>query len=163
MIHHRNYLHHYRYSIHKVFQNVNVVCLDADFAENLSISVKYEPQSLHWSHELVTLHSGIVKNLITHMCLMIQSTANTLLKAALKECWKHQKYKLLQVIIESDNCSPVSPHFHGMQEIANRYNIPVIRIYGMAEHGKGKIDHVGGTTKNTIHQEVAKGESFFFS
>ena len=27
------------------------VRLDVDFPENLSISVKYEPQSLHWSHE----------------------------------------------------------------------------------------------------------------
>ena len=61
MIHHRNHLHHYRYSIHKVLQNVDAVCLDVDFAENLSIPVKHEQQSLHWSHEQVTIHSGIVK------------------------------------------------------------------------------------------------------
>ena len=61
MIHWRNHLHHYRYSIHKIVQNVDIVHLDVDFAENLSISVKYEPQSLHWSYEQVTKHSGIVK------------------------------------------------------------------------------------------------------
>ena len=61
MIHLRNHLHHYRYSIHKVLQNVHAVHLDVDFAENYSIPVKYEPQSLHWSHEQVTIHSGIFK------------------------------------------------------------------------------------------------------
>ena len=61
MIHHRNHLHHYTYSIYKVLQNADTVPLDVDFAENLSIPVTYEPQSLHWSHEQVTIHSGIVK------------------------------------------------------------------------------------------------------
>ena len=54
MIHHRIHLHHYRYSIQKVLQNVDAVCQNVDFAVNLSIPVKYEPQSQHWSHEQVT-------------------------------------------------------------------------------------------------------------
>ena len=54
MIHHRIHLHHYRYSIQKVLQNVDAVCQNVDFAVNLSITVKYEPQSQHWSHEQVT-------------------------------------------------------------------------------------------------------------
>ena len=54
MIHRRIHLHHYRYSIQKVLQNVDAVCQNVDFAVNLSITVKYEPQSQHWSHEQVT-------------------------------------------------------------------------------------------------------------
>ena len=40
-----------------------------------------------------------------------------------------QAFDMTNVIIESDNYSEQyksSPHFHGMQKIANRYNIPVI-------------------------------------
>lgn len=35
--------------------------LDIDFADNLTIGVKWEPDSLHWSKKQVTMHSGIVK------------------------------------------------------------------------------------------------------
>ena len=75
-----------------------------------------------------------------------------------------QAFDMTNVIIESDNFSEQyksSPHFHAMQKIANRYNIPVIRIYEIAEHGKGEINHIRGIAKNTICQEAAKGESFF--
>ena len=37
------------------------VLMDVDYSENLSIPLKFEPQSLHWSHAQVTVHSGIVK------------------------------------------------------------------------------------------------------
>ena len=42
-----------------------------------------------------------------------------------------QAFDMTNVIIESDNCSEQyksSPHFHGMQKIPNRYNIPVIPL-----------------------------------
>lgn len=39
----------------------NGAIIDVDFSENLTVPVKYEPQSLHWSHEQVTVHSGIMK------------------------------------------------------------------------------------------------------
>ena len=35
--------------------------MDVGYSENLSISVKFEPQSLHCSHAQVTVHSGIWK------------------------------------------------------------------------------------------------------
>ena len=57
IINHRNQLKHYRHSI-KTFHELNI---DIDFSENLSVPVKYEPQSLHWSHKQVTIHSGILK------------------------------------------------------------------------------------------------------
>ena len=61
-IHHRNQLKNYRSAMGK-FRNVfnDTVMIDIDSSENLSIPVKYEPQSLHWSHEQVTIHAGILK------------------------------------------------------------------------------------------------------
>ena len=151
---------------------VDAVHLDVDLAENLSILVNYEPQSLHWSHEQVTIHSGIVKLPTGHKSYHPyvsddrkhnQHFAPSYIERML-EAPEVQAFDLSNVVIESDNCSgqyKSSPHFHGMQEIVNRYNIPVIWIYGIAEHRKGEINHVGGNAKNTICWEVAKGESFF--
>ena len=39
----------------------NHVSIDVDFSENLSVPVQFEPQSIHWSHSQVTVHSGILK------------------------------------------------------------------------------------------------------
>lgn len=35
--------------------------MDIDFSENLTIGIKYEPQSCHWSKMQVSVISGIVK------------------------------------------------------------------------------------------------------
>lgn len=61
IIHHRNFLKLYR-NTQKLFLNMfNCVYIDADFSENLTLGIKWEPQSLQWSKTQVTVHSGIVK------------------------------------------------------------------------------------------------------
>ena len=44
--------------LHEAFQCAS---LDIDFSENLTVLVKEEPQSLHWSNDKITVHSGILK------------------------------------------------------------------------------------------------------
>ena len=58
IINHRN---HYRSTIFKVKEHFDSVFIDIGYAENLTVPVKFEPQSLHWSHEQVTVHPGILK------------------------------------------------------------------------------------------------------
>ena len=60
-IHYRNMLLHYQSSI-KEFRNLfESVCIDINFSENLTLPVKHQAQSLHWSCTKVTVHSGIIK------------------------------------------------------------------------------------------------------
>ena len=61
IINHRNQLRHYRNTIEAFRNHFDALFLDIDFSENLQISVKYEPQSLHWHHQQLTVHSGILK------------------------------------------------------------------------------------------------------
>ena len=61
IVHHRNQLKHYRNTIAIFRESFDALFVDIDFSENLSVLVKFEPQSLHWSHEQVTVHSGITK------------------------------------------------------------------------------------------------------
>ena len=46
----------------KVFkENVDTTySIDVDFSENHTIPVKFKPQSLHWCHQEVTIHSEII-------------------------------------------------------------------------------------------------------
>ena len=57
---HQNMLKLYRSSIKMFYQLFPAVHLDIDFSENLTIEVKFEPLSLHWVKQQITVHSGIV-------------------------------------------------------------------------------------------------------
>ena len=57
------------------------------------------------------------------------------------------------IIIESDNCRnqyESCSHFYGMQKLADEYKIPLIRVWCIADHGKGDMDHVGGVAKTQL-------------
>ena len=65
-------------------------------------------------------------------------------------------------LIESDNCQHYksAESFHDSQDFANKWNIPLIRVFGIAGHGKEEVDHVGGIVKVAVRREVWAG-SFF--
>ena len=56
------------------------------------------------------------------------------------------------IIIESGNCNSQyksCAHFDSIQELSNHYNANIILVFGIAEHGKGENDHVGGLAITT--------------
>lgn len=68
------------------------------------------------------------------------------------------------LIIESDNCAAQyksSVHFESIQRLSDKYNIKIIRLFGIPEHGKGEVDHVGGIAKTAIQREIATGAFFW--
>ena len=72
----------------------------------------------------------------------------------------------VQIIIESDNCSvqyKSSKYFYHLQSLANQLQRIIIRLYGIAMHGKGEVDHVGGVAKVAVRAEIAAGEVFNLS
>ena len=100
--------------------------------------MKHEPQSLHWSHKQITVHSGILKANGVTLNLM----ANII-----------DEY----LIVESDNAVQYKScqHFDIIQQNCNEQNQPIIRNYGIPEHGKGEVGHVGGIT--TLRRAIAAG------
>ena len=67
-------------------------------------------------------------------------------------------------VIDSDNCSSQYKsglHFYHLQ-ISNRYRTPILlRMYGIPGHGKGEVDHVGGTAKVAVCKMAASGMAFY--
>ena len=69
----------------------------------------------------------------------------------------------IHLIVKSDNCSAQyksAQHFFHLHELSTEKQIPIIRIYGIAGHGKGEVDHVGGLAKITIRREISGGGFF---
>ena len=67
--------------------------------------------------------------------------------------------KMHGAVILSDNCSSQyksALSFHILQNLASKYNIKIIRVYGCAGHGKNEVDHVGGLSKVCIRTHVSQ-------
>lgn len=54
------------------------------------------------------------------------------------------------IIVESDrltvDCASQyksGAHFDSIQRLCEKLNRPIIRVFGVPEHGKGEVDHVG--------------------
>ena len=169
LVHHRNMLKHYRSTIKQFMQLFdNSVHLDIDFSQNLSLPLKQEPQSLHWTKQQVTVHSGILKCSGEKTYHPYSSDTliheQTFLRLVIEEMLSEVEMQDDSVIIiESDNCTSQyksSKHFYDTQNIANKYEKTVFRVFGIAGHGKGEVDHVGGIAKVVIRRQIAAG-SFF--
>ena len=121
--------------------------VNIDFSENLSIPVKFKPQSLHWTHKQVIVHSGITKacseksyhvhlsddkkndQFFVHLAL-----TNMIINAKAPD----HSY----IVIESNNCKvqyKSSGHFWSIQELANKYAVPIIRVFSIAEHSSCEL------------------------
>lgn len=169
-VHHRNHLRYYRNVIHTFKQLFPSVLVDIDFSENLTLEVKFEPQEQHWYKVQVSVHSGILKIKVTDesrksyhpyisdSTLHDQPFVKLVLQHMLAQAAEFMDEDTI-ILIESDNCSyqyKSTEHFDDCQEISNIYQRPVVRVYGIAGHGKGEVDHVGGVVK-----VVNLGKHFF--
>ena len=164
-IHHRNQLKHY-HATSNVMRDLFEGYIDINFLENLTVPVKFEPQFLHWSHEEITVHSGIIKmngKKSYHPYLSMDRKHDH----SCVEVVLNQMLCTIEVpstiMIESDNCSSqykCASHFHAIREISSHYQTKIIHVYGIAEHGKGELDHVGGLAKSAIRREITIGGFF---
>ena len=142
--------------------------VDIYFSENLTVPVKFEPQSLHWCHQQVTVHSGILrcngeKNYIAHFSddrkhdqLFVDYVVKNIIGNA-------DLTSTSTILIQSDNFgSQYKParHFSHLQKLANSQQKQVLCLWSIAGHGKGEVDHVGGVTNIAIKQAISN--DFFF-
>ena len=67
------------------------------------------------------------------------------------------------IITESGNCITQyksASHFFKLQQLSDVFCKPIIHLWSIAGHGKVEVDHVGGTAKVTIRQDIAGGMFF---
>ena len=59
IIHHRNQLKHYRNTVKAAINLFNCIEIDLDFSEKLTVALKYEPQSMHWTNSQLIVHCAM--------------------------------------------------------------------------------------------------------
>lgn len=168
LIYHRNMLQHYRSTI-KQFKDMSPsLYTDIDFSENLTLGMKFEPQSMHWVRSQITIHAAILflENEKQYHAYSSDDRVHdqAFVKLAIQQIFRDVEIPTeMKILIESDNCSSQyksSQHFHDLQLLANQFNRTVIRVFGIAGHGKGEVDHVGGVVKVAARQEINRGRLF---
>ena len=164
IIHHRNQLKHFRSTIKECTDMFDCIEMHVDYSEKLTVTEKHQPQSLHWHEKKVIVHAGIViesgeKSYHPYMSddlLQDYVFVDIAINEMLSGCSVEDKV----ILIKSDNCSKdykCAAHFDTMQRLADKYHTTVLRIYEVAGHGKGPVDHVGGIAKVKVRREVAAG------
>ena len=130
--------------------------------------MKQQPQSLYWTQDTVTIHSGISKSKNGKSYHPYVSDCKThdqvFVDLVMKEMLDEEDLTSPEcIVVDSDNCTAQyksAVHFYNLQQISNTYDLPVIRIYGVPGHGKGEVDHVGGMAKVAVHRMAAEGHTF---
>ena len=168
---HRNHLKHFRTTFPIFLSQLdsdNIPNLSLDFSENLTLPIRFEPQSMHWVKTQISIHCGILKTQdikIYHGMFSDNKTHDQCYSAlALEEnlLMYHSVFPNLDcILLHSDNCAgqyKSSHHFFHIQELSNKLNITVIRVYGIGGHGKSEVDCVGSVLKIASRRGIGKGE-----
>ena len=162
-VHHRNNLRLYRNIKHTFLEQMKAVYVDTDFSENLTIGMKKEPQSLHWCKTQVTVHSAIVKFDDKKAYHPYISDSRKHDPAFITLSFKEIKFHTdvpqgVWIVWETDNCAPQcksGEHFYDCQKEADELMSTIVRLWGIAMHGKGEVDHVGGVAKVAARGAIA--------
>ena len=162
-IHHRNMLKLYRNLKHKFLDSMNAIYLDTDFSENLTIGIKWEPQSYHWCKLQVSVHSALIKYLQEKVYHPYVSDSRVHDQAFVRLCFEEimdhtDAPENATIVWETDNCSnqgKSAEHFVDCQQLANQLTRTIIRLWGIAGHGKGEVDHVGGVAKVAARRDIS--------
>ena len=139
IIHHRNMLKRYRSLIKPFLAMIDTVNMDIDFSENLTLGMKFEPSSMHWVKQQISVHSGILKLDEVkeyHPYISVSRTHDqAFVKVAVDEMFNSSTSNIPEdknFSIESDNCTgqyKSSHHFGDMQSLANKHLRMVISIF----------------------------------
>ena len=165
IINHRNHLKHYRSVIHAFKDNFDALQIDIDFAENLKLPLKSMPQSLYWSQEACSVHSGIIilhNEKHYHPYISDDKKHDQVFVRVVLEQMIATVETLPELcVIESDNCSSQyksAHHFEDLQNLSDMMSTTLIRVFSVAGHGKGEVDHVGGLAKCAVRRYVGTGK-----
>ena len=88
-----------------------------------------------------------------------QQFVTTALNRIIEQTHQNSAADPAMFISESDNAVQYkyTEHFHEIQTISNKYEKPIIRLYGIPQHGKGEVDHVGGIAQKLYTESYCRG------
>ena len=138
-----------------------------DFGQNYLNKYQNEPQSVHWHHQQTTLHpivnyyqteDGLVTEEHMHISCDINHDKFAVEQFQKKTLnyFKSSHFTPKMIIQFCDNCS-AQYKSKGPFHLLSLSNIPVIRCYFGARHGKGPADGAIGRAKRALVVAVKSG------
>ena len=122
-----------------------------DYSQNIAFTPKFEVQSSHFSGKQHTLHCTIIKDpkdgKVRYLYHLSEDTNHdSVMTFSILEDLVENHPEIIStgtLVLRSDNCTCQYKSkyvFQKMKELANKYNITIIWVYGEAGHGRGLID-----------------------
>ena len=142
--------------------------IELDFSENLALRPKHEAQSAHFSGKQHTLYCAIFRpgDTIFHYHLSDDTKHDfVFVDEFLRDLIRQYDIKNEDVMIQSDNVPTHYKNRHSfalLQNLANEFNLRIIRTYGAAGHGKGTIDAMSSFgVKNVLRRDIVDPRCIF--
>ena len=142
--------------------------IELDFSENIAIKPKFEVQEAQFSGKQYSLHCSIVEpginKYVYHLC---DDTKHDpiFVDEVLEDIFTKRNIKNETVMIKSDNAPTQYKNkyaFYLLQQIANKFNVTIGRIYGAAGHGKGLIDAMSSFgVKGILRRDIIGNDEWF--
>lgn len=142
--------------------------IELDFSQNLAPRPKDEVQSAHFSGKQFTLHCSIVEPAPYryHYHLSDDTKHDPMfVDTVIRDLIEKYNIEKEDVWIQSDNAPSQYKNkyaFEFYQELADEFDLRIIRTYGASGHGKGVIDAMSSFgVKNIVRHDIVTKDVFF--
>ena len=134
----------------------------------MALKPKFEVQDVHFSGKQLSLHCLIVEPGEKKYVYHLSDDTNhdpIFVNEVLEDIFERWEIKNETVMIKSNNAPTEYKNKHAfksMQNLANRYNVRIIRIYGAAGHEKGLIDAMSSFgVKSILRRDIVTQDCWF--
>ena len=128
--------------------------------------MKHQPQSIHWTQDVVDVRSGIWKSKEGKIYyLYISDSKHNTKFPPVTLSVKYCQRKIWPVVIPSLSTVTIVPASTNLVYIftvwiPSEYGIKLLRTYGIPGNGENEVDYIGGAAKVRIWQMMSSGSIF---
>ena len=144
--------------------------LEMDFSQNIALKTKNEVQTAHFSGKQQSLHCSIVideNDALSYVYHLSDDTGHdpTFVNEVLNDIFLRWNICNETILLKSDNAPNQYKDkyaFAYYQDLANKYNVRIVRLYGAAGHGKGLIDAMSSFgVKSILRKDIVTGDVWY--
>ena len=141
-----------------------------DFSQNIALMPKDEVQSAHFSGKQQSLHCSIVideTDVVSYDYHLSDDTGHdpSFVDEVLNDIFSRSKIRNETIILKSDNAGNQYKDkyaFAYYQNLSNKCQVRIVRLYGAAGHGKGLIDAMSSFgVKSILRKDIVTGDVWY--
>ena len=142
-----------------------------DFSQNIALKTKDEVQTAHFSEKQQSLHCSIVideNDALSYVYHLSDDTGHdpTFVDEVLNDIFGRWNIRNEKILLKSGNAGNQYEGKYAYayyQNMADKYNVRIIRLYGAAGHGKGLIDAMSSFSVKLILRKTLQQQAYGIS